>query len=431
MRWLLVIVDAGLLAAGYLPTHASLQWTKNPSKRLMLTVPRMGLVQPQNLTLSDRLGKTFHTAIPSFTVKPDRTIIWDAMDWCVEASGTNNGDQIRVNRCTGGPGQKWNWWSTSLGHEMIQLDGTTKCCGVGKAIGSHEVPIELQECQGQATDLWKFEEPHPALAQDATRSQHLRTPAVGHSIALSESRWLMTSLLALAVVFPLGVIAWLRRWQSKPRVLVMNQGAAFLSPGEVPSSAFMAANQRCSSHSSSVAGPNEKNCELEHLDFVKTEPLAPVELASTIASVGSHVAQSSSPIGQFAPATNVAHSRTTGMWARPSQHVSRTSTLRAQISGHGDGSLDGDMGSTDGGTFFSTIDGRDEDGISPEGMVPPGEDLIEHDLKRIFDLESDGTTLQSEDMDEVRLMYKLRKELGEADFKKIFSGVRIQGPGLD
>ena len=91
--------------------------------------------------------------------------------------------------------------------------------------------------------------------------------------------------------------------------------------------------------------------------------------------------------------------------------------------------IDGWAGSIDGGTFFTTLDGRDEDGISPDGTLPPGDDLIERDLRRVFDLETDGESLfEGTDMDEVKLMYKLRKELGDMDFAKIFQDPRVEGP---
>ena len=58
----------------------------------------------------------------------------------------------------------------------------------------------------------------------------------------------------------------------------------------------------------------------------------------------------------------------------------------------GDGTLDGWAGSSDGGTFFSTWDGRDEEGVSAEGMFPPGEDLIEDELKQLFNVGSSDIT---------------------------------------
>ena len=66
---------------------------------------------------------------------------------------------------------------------------------------------------------------------------------------------------------------------------------------------------------------------------------------------------------------------------------------------------DGSSGSTDGGTFFTTLDGRDAEGISSDGMIPPGEDLIENDLRRLFDLDSDADSmLDGSEMDDLSLM---------------------------
>merc|ERR1712183_636075 len=61
-----------------------------------------------------------------------------------------------------------------------------------------------------------------------------------------------------------------------------------------------------------------------------------------------------------------------------------------------EGSVDGPTGgegSVDGGTIISTLDGRDEEGISLDCTVPPGEDLVERDLRRVFDLDADGDSL--------------------------------------
>ena len=90
---------------------------------------------------------------------------------------------------------------------------------------------------------------------------------------------------------------------------------------------------------------------------------------------------------------------------------------------------DGAAMSTDGGTFFATLDGRAEDRISPDGVLPPGEDLIEDDLRRLFNIDDDGSSmLEGSEMDDLALMFKLRKELGDADFARIFEDPRVKGP---
>lgn len=47
---------------------------------------------------------------------------------------------------------------------------------------------------------------------------------------------------------------------------------------------------------------------------------------------------------------------------------------------------------------------------------------------RLFD--TNGDVADVDDMDELALLYKLRKELGDADFKAIFDTATVSGPNL-
>ena len=103
------------------------------------------------------------------------------------------------------------------------------------------------------------------------------------------------------------------------------------------------------------------------------------------------------------------------------------------ILSHPQDELDGWGGSIDGGTMFAAWDGKGDEGIGPDGVLPPGDDLIEKDLRRLFDLESSDESLLAGtgEMDELKLMFKLRKELGDADFQAIFEDRKVKGPNID
>ena len=90
-------------------------------------------------------------------------------------------------------------------------------------------------------------------------------------------------------------------------------------------------------------------------------------------------------------------------------------------------------GSSDAGAFWITLDGRGKEGVGPDGVFPPGDDLVEKDLKRLFSIDPDevGASGQSgmSDAEEVQLMWKLRQELGD-DFNKIFDTPRVKGTDI-
>jgi hypothetical protein len=83
---------------------------------------------------------------------------------------------------------------------MMQLQGTNKCVHVaGK--GESGAPLELRECENEATELWTFEEVIASSSSSSTFLRHLMIPSLG-----------MAALGAL--IFS----AWLRQWQKTGRM---------------------------------------------------------------------------------------------------------------------------------------------------------------------------------------------------------------------
>jgi hypothetical protein len=115
--------------------------------------------------------------------------------------------------------------------------------------------------------------------------------------------------------------------------------------------------------------------------------------------------------------TTAAHRRVDGRTRRP----------RLQESGALDGDLYGD-------SFFTTLraDLDHLDGIEDEERL-----AAMTELRQLFSVREDeveggggsGTSLA--DMDDMMLLFKLRKELGTEDFNRIFDTSRIKGPDLD
>lgn len=70
------------------------------------------------------------------------------------------------------------------------------------------------------------------------------------------------------------------------------------------------------------------------------------------------------------------------------------------------GGSDLEASNEQGNTFWATLDGRHADGISPDGVMPPGDDLIEDDLKRVFSIDPDENGMGGDsafsDMDELQ-----------------------------
>ena len=86
----------------------------------------------------------------------------------------------------------------------------------------------------------------------------------------------------------------------------------------------------------------------------------------------------------------------------------RHEALRMQAGMLPTGGSDLESNNEQGNTFWATLDGRSEDGISPDGMVPPGDDLIEADLKRVFNIDPDEEGMAGDsgfsDMDEIQVL---------------------------
>ena len=73
--------------------------------------------------------------------------------------------------------------------------------------------------------------------------------------------------------------------------------------------------------------------------------------------------------------------------------------------------------STMGDTFFQTFESELE------------EDLTNDDLRRMFDIHKDQDVTEDE-RQELMLMYKLKQELGDEDYARIFDDPKVRGANL-
>ncbi|KAL1528751.1 hypothetical protein AB1Y20_010093 [Prymnesium parvum] len=101
----------------------------------------------------------------------------------------------------------------------------------------------------------------------------------------------------------------------------------------------------------------------------------------------------------------------------------RAGALRMQSSMGEAGLNDAELGNT----YWAAW--NEEQGITESGF-PAGDDIVEKDLKRMFNLNDADDGISENEIDDLQLMFKLRKELGDDDFKRIFGDLRINGPPL-
>jgi rubredoxin len=153
---------------------------------------------PQMLTIGEVPDATSANVVPEFEAKADKTIAWEERGWCVEAFGSENGDAVRVNQCTGAPSQRWTFLPQSHNRNMIQLEGTQKCMDVDPKSALKGAQIVLQDCEYAH---WQFEAAIPT--------------------AMSSMRYVMVSLSALTFLGALSLSSWL--WQRKGRSTTLRQ----------------------------------------------------------------------------------------------------------------------------------------------------------------------------------------------------------------
>lgn len=52
---------------------------------------------------------------------------------------------------------------------------------------------------------------------------------------------------------------------------------------------------------------------------------------------------------------------------------------------------------------FTSFDSKGEDGLAPDGTFPPGEDLVEREMRRLFNVDGDDEEFAADEIDELKV----------------------------
>lgn len=52
---------------------------------------------------------------------------------------------------------------------------------------------------------------------------------------------------------------------------------------------------------------------------------------------------------------------------------------------------------------FTSFDSKGEDGLAPDGTFPPGEDLVEREMRRLFNVDGDDEEFAADELDELKV----------------------------